>query len=103
MVLLQRVEDLSLDVPDILRLLAAFVARAVVDEVIPPAFLVRADLAESDLGSQVVQLSQSWLDQKHAATRISYVWEEFEDEEEQRKAQAEFKELDVNGDKPATK
>jgi hypothetical protein len=40
----QRVEDLYLDVRDVLHLLACFLARAVVDECVPPAFLLRQDL-----------------------------------------------------------
>jgi len=40
-ILLERTDDLALDVPTVLRDLAIFIARAVVDEVLPPAFLVR--------------------------------------------------------------
>ena len=38
-ILLQRVEDLRKDVPDVQKLLARFLARAIVDEVLFPSFL----------------------------------------------------------------
>lgn len=39
--LLESVEDLSLDIPDAVDLLSLFLARAVVDDILPPAFLSR--------------------------------------------------------------
>jgi hypothetical protein len=82
-VLLERVEDLYLDVPDILRLLAGFLARAIVDEILPPAFLVRQDLSERDLGNQVIQLTQKWLQQAEATEKIQEVWEQKPKEDEE--------------------
>jgi len=73
-VLLERVEDLTLDVPDVQRLLACFLARAVVDEALPPAFMVRMDLAGQDMGSQVVTTAQAFCQQKGAAERLAEVW-----------------------------
>eukprot|EP01108_Squamamoeba_japonica_P005047 TRINITY_DN3948_c0_g1_i1.p2 TRINITY_DN3948_c0_g1~~TRINITY_DN3948_c0_g1_i1.p2 ORF type:complete len:125 (-),score=57.33 TRINITY_DN3948_c0_g1_i1:447-821(-) len=40
--LLDRVEDTLLDVPDAASLLGTFLARAVVDDILPPAFLKKA-------------------------------------------------------------
>jgi len=73
-VLLERVEDLTLDVPDVQRLLACFLARAVVDEALPPAFMVRMDLDGQDMGSQVVATAQAFCQQKGAAERLAGVW-----------------------------
>jgi hypothetical protein len=73
-VLLQRVEDLFLDVPSILHLLSAFLARAVVDEAIPPAFLSRADLAVSDMGYRVVKEAAELCKGVGAAKRLLRVW-----------------------------
>ena len=39
--LLESVEDLSLDIPDAVELLSLFLARAVVDDILPPAYLAR--------------------------------------------------------------
>jgi len=73
-ILLGRVEDLHLDVPDILRLLACFIARAVADEAVPPAFLVRVDLSDADMGSQVLRQASHLMNQPQAALRLSGVW-----------------------------
>lgn len=86
--LLERVDDLVLDVPDLLKLLSVFVARAVVDEALPPAFLVRVDLNANDLGSRVLQQAQVLLKQEHASERLIYVWEELQEEEDAKKNQA---------------
>lgn len=75
-ILLERVEDIYLDVPEVLKLLSAFVARAVVDEVLPPAFLLRADLAANDMGFQVIEQAQVLLNQEKAGMRLANVWEQ---------------------------
>lgn len=72
--LLERVEDLALDVPDALKLLSIFIARAVVDEALAPAFLVRVDLGEHDAGSQVLRQAQALLKQENASDALLYVW-----------------------------
>lgn len=84
--ILERVDDLVLDCPDVLKLLSVFVARAVVDEAIAPAFLVRVDLHGNDLGSRVLQQAQELLAQEQASDRLLYVWEDLADEESARKA-----------------
>jgi len=84
--LLERVDDLVLDIPDVLRLLSVFVARAVVDEVLSPAFLLRVDLSSSDLGSQVVDQAQRLTRQEAASDRLLHAWEELEEEEREKKA-----------------
>ncbi len=73
-ILLQRVEDLYLDVRNVLHLLACFLARAVVDEAVPPAFLLRQDLAVSDMGYRVVKEASELLKGKGVAKRLENVW-----------------------------
>eukprot|EP00884_Botryococcus_braunii_P011677 jgi/Botrbrau1/2050/Bobra.0047s0026.4 len=55
--LLASVEDLCLDMPDAARLLSLFLGRAIVDEVVPPAFLsaVLSALENDSLGVSVVE------------------------------------------------
>lgn len=72
-VLLERVEDLILDVPDVLQSLSCFIARAVTDEALSPAFLLRIDLTENDLGYQVISQAKVLLDVDKAAMRLSKV------------------------------
>jgi programmed cell death protein 4 len=55
--LLASADDLVLDIPGALHLLSLFLGRAVVDEVLPPAFLAAAlpGLPDGGLGVGVVQ------------------------------------------------
>jgi hypothetical protein len=73
-VLLDRVEDLLLDIPDIPVLLSWFLARAVSDEALPPAFLLNRDLAEGDLGHVVVQIARNLLRHKNASAELADIW-----------------------------
>jgi len=82
--LLERMEDLSLDCPTAFRDLSVFVARAVVDEVLPPAFLVRVDLGESDAGSQVLQRAQQLLKQPDASDALTSAWEALEEQKQRQ-------------------
>jgi len=72
-VLLGRVEDLYLDIPQVLELLSCFVARAVADECLPPAFLLRVDLSKDDMGFQVLTQAQKLLDHPHARQQLGQV------------------------------
>lgn len=72
--LLTRTEDIYLDTRDVLGLLSFFIARAVVDEVLPPSFLSRVDLQPNDMGFRVVQQAQKLLNQRGAAERLSEGW-----------------------------
>jgi len=73
-ILLQRVEDLHMDVPKILEYLSAFVARAVADEALAPSFLLQAHVQEGDGGYEVVQQAQRLLNKRGAMQRLSRVW-----------------------------
>merc|ERR1712130_17996 len=53
-ILLQRVEGLYKDVPDVLELLSSFIGRAIVDEVLPPNFVENVDLLQTDMGYAVI-------------------------------------------------
>jgi len=79
-ILLNRVEDIYLDVPDVLRLLSCMLARAVADEALPPAFLLRLDLAETDFGFQVARQAQNLL--QGGVASLENVWGQAEREEE---------------------
>jgi len=92
--LLERMEDLALDCPTAFRDLSIFIARCVVDEVLPPAFLVRVDLGESDAGSQVLQRAQQLLKQEDASDALTSAWEALEEQKQRQQKQA-------GGDKPA--
>ncbi|KAA0160226.1 hypothetical protein FNF31_04393 [Cafeteria roenbergensis] len=64
--------DMEKDSPDAIRTLARFLARAVVDEVLPPAFLMDPDVEAA--GGPVVEEARSLLSAPHAAARMEHVW-----------------------------
>lgn len=75
--LLESADDLSVDIPDAANVLALFVARAVVDEVLPPAFILRVQkiLPESSKGLQAVQIAEkSYLSAPHHAELVERKW-----------------------------
>ncbi|XP_010927576.1 MA3 DOMAIN-CONTAINING TRANSLATION REGULATORY FACTOR 1 [Elaeis guineensis] len=75
--LLESVDDLALDIVDAVDVLALFIARAVVDDILPPAFLTRVKrtLAESSKGFQVIQTAEkSYLSAPHHAELVERRW-----------------------------
>ncbi|KAE8720498.1 Tetratricopeptide repeat (TPR)-containing protein [Hibiscus syriacus] len=75
--LLEAADDLAVDIMDAVNTLALFVARAVVDEILPPAFLSRAKktLPESSKGYQVLQTAEkSYLSVPHHAELLERRW-----------------------------
>lgn len=79
-ILLGRVEDLYLDVPNILQLLSLFLARAISDEALGPSFINRVDVYEFDQGYQVVKQADKLLNSKNALDLLDRAWE-FDQEE----------------------
>ncbi|KAI3885011.1 hypothetical protein MKW98_002403 [Papaver atlanticum] len=75
--LLEAADDLVVDILDAVDVLALFVARAVVDDILPPAFLSRAKkvLPESSKGVQVIQTAEkSYLSAPHHAEFVEKRW-----------------------------
>lgn len=75
--LLEAADDFVVDIPDAVNVLALFLARAVVDDILPPAFLPRAAkaLPESSKGYQVVQTAEkSYLSAAHHAELVERRW-----------------------------
>lgn len=75
--LLESADDLAVDILDAVDILALFVARAVVDDILPPAFLTRAKktLPESSKGFQVLQTAEkSYLSTPHHAELVERKW-----------------------------
>lgn len=75
--LLDSADDLAVDILDAVDILALFLARAVVDDILPPAFLTRAKkaLPESSKGVQVIQTAEkSYLSAPHHAELVERRW-----------------------------
>ncbi|EOA15859.1 hypothetical protein CARUB_v10007684mg [Capsella rubella] len=75
--LLESADDFVVDIPDAVNVIALFLARAVVDEILPPAFLPRAAkaLPVTSKGYQVVQTAEkSYLSAAHHAELVERRW-----------------------------
>ncbi|CAN6814225.1 unnamed protein product [Brassica oleracea] len=75
--LLRSVDDLAVDIPDAVNVLALFIARAIVDEILPPVFLARSkkNLPESSKGFQVIVTAEkSYLSAPHHAELVERKW-----------------------------
>lgn len=70
--LLELADDIQLDIPQTKDFLARFIARAVVDEVITPAFLMDQFIVE--LGSSVVDQAKVFLSMRHNSARLEHIW-----------------------------
>lgn len=69
---LDRVEDWMIDIPDTKPMLGSFLARAVIDEVLPPAFLSNRN--NTHPGDEVVAKAVSLLSREHCSARLEKVW-----------------------------
>ncbi len=74
--LLASVEDIALDTPNAPRLLALFLGRAVVDELLAPSFLTTClgALRPDGGGVDVVRATVGMLGARHAAERLTTCW-----------------------------
>lgn len=74
--LLESADDLSVDIPDAVNVLALFIARAVVDDILPPSFITKVQKTlESSKGIQVVQIAEkSYLSAPHHAELVERKW-----------------------------
>lgn len=72
-VLLERLEDLRLDIPNAPELLSFFLARAVVDDILPPSFL-SPDSADVEIAKETLVQAKNLLSGKQAAKRIAHIW-----------------------------
>jgi len=71
--LLERIEDLQLDIPAAAEYLSMFLARAVVDDLLPPAFL-SADSADVELAKEALVKAKSLIQGKGAFKRVAHIW-----------------------------
>lgn len=79
---LDRVADLALDTPDASNVLASFIARAVVDDILPPAFVSAprnyghpaADDDSEALIRATLQRAQALLADKNSVERVEQIW-----------------------------
>lgn len=70
--LLDSLNDLSIDIPDAKEMVGCFLARAIVDEVLPPAFVSNRN--NSHPGDEVLEKAVGLLSREHCTARLEKVW-----------------------------
>mmetsp|Transcript_15648 Transcript_15648/g.22920 ORF Transcript_15648/g.22920 Transcript_15648/m.22920 type:complete len:440 (-) Transcript_15648:122-1441(-) len=71
-ILLDSLEDLSIDIPDAKSMVGSFLARAIVDEVLPPAFITNRN--NNHPGDEVTEKAVTLLSREHCTARLEKVW-----------------------------
>lgn len=71
-ILLDSLDDLETDVPDAKVMAASFLARAVVDEVLSPAYM--SEQNNNRPGNTVIEKAVSLLSREHCTARLERVW-----------------------------
>jgi len=72
---LDSVEDASIDIPDAKDTLAKFLARAIIDEVLPPKFLRTCEkIAKSDASKEVIKSAGALVSYDHGSERLERIW-----------------------------
>jgi programmed cell death protein 4 len=67
---LESMDDLEIDIPDAKGMVGSFLARAVVDEVLPPAFVSSKSFPEDS----VLDIAVKLLSREHCTARLEKVW-----------------------------
>ena len=70
--LFEIVDEIEKDAPNVRNILTTYLARAVVDEVIPPSFL--SDSVVMNLGGDIVENAKLLLSRDHAGAKLERIW-----------------------------
>jgi programmed cell death protein 4 len=70
--LFEHVDDIEKDCPKVREMCSIFLARCVVDEVIPPSFL--SDSVVCNLGGEIVHHSKRMLSRDHCGANLERIW-----------------------------
>ena len=70
--LFELIDEIEKDAPTARDMLATFISRAVVDEVLPPSFL--SDAVVKNLGGEIIEHSKRMLSRDHGGAKLEKVW-----------------------------
>ena len=70
--LFEMVDEIEKDCPTCRDMLSTYLARCVVDEVLPPSFL--SDAVVRNLGGEIVEYSKRMLSRDHAGAKLERIW-----------------------------
>lgn len=65
-------DEIEIDAPQAGNIIAAFVARAVIDEVLPPSFL--SDHVVRNLGGEIIEHAKLLLSRDHIGAKLERIW-----------------------------
>jgi programmed cell death protein 4 len=65
-------DEIEIDAPQARSIIATFVARAVVDEVLPPSFLT--DSVVCNLGGEIIEQAKLMLSRDHGGAKLERIW-----------------------------
>lgn len=71
-ILLDSLDDLEIDIPDAKQIVGCFLARAIVDEVLPPAFISNRN--NNNPGDEVTEKAVTLLSREHCTARLEKIW-----------------------------
>jgi len=71
--LLDVLDDVVLDVPSAADMTGKFLARAIIDEIVPPSFLKTA-FAESPLAKEAVDMAHGLTTDHHRSKKLAHIW-----------------------------
>jgi len=67
-------DDIVLDNPNATEILGKFLARAIVDEIVPPAFLHKFTKGKNRRVDDCISLSEALVTEKHRIDRLAHIW-----------------------------
>jgi programmed cell death protein 4 len=70
--LFEIVDEIEIDAPNAPHILSSFIARAVIDEILPPSFL--SDSVVRNLGGDIIESAKIMLSQDHAGAKLEKIW-----------------------------
>jgi programmed cell death protein 4 len=70
--LFELIDELEKDVPSAKDDVSIFLARCVIDEVLPPAFL--SDVVVCNLGGEIVEHAKKLLSREHGGAKLEHIW-----------------------------
>mmetsp|Transcript_40671 Transcript_40671/g.29943 ORF Transcript_40671/g.29943 Transcript_40671/m.29943 type:complete len:212 (+) Transcript_40671:229-864(+) len=70
--LFEIIDEIEIDAPKSPAILAAFIARAVIDEVLPPSFL--KDNVVCNLGGEIIEHATLMLSRDHSGAKLEKIW-----------------------------
>jgi len=70
--LFEIIDEIEIDAPNAPQYVSSFIARAVVDEILPPSFL--SDSVVRNLGGEIIETAKIMLSQNHAGAKLEKIW-----------------------------